>query len=248
MVGKMQTLVIAVILVMGIYILPSVTAKFSGSHTMELNQSIGVNGLQCMKCHTYILDELNATGPSQSVLQAHWNAAGNTNYVGANKDLNISAGINNVTVAGACRMCHLMEDDAVNIAGTHTKITIRTCIDANCHGDSPGTGSTEYIDAGSVGGKLSNSSDAHSAFFGAMKGADSSYPNEDGGNYSAGFYACLACHTHLEMNMNLTRPQAFNINMTMDEATNAFVIEGPAINYTNMNQTYAQREKGSVWS
>ncbi len=248
MVGKMPMLAIAVILVMGIYVLPSVTAKFSGSHTMEFNDTSRVSGLECMKCHTYIEDELNATGPSRSVLQAHMNAAGNPNYVGADKDLNISGGVNNNSIAGACRMCHLMEDDAVNIAGTHTKVTIRTCIDADCHGENSTTGTSAYADAGSVGGKLSNSSDAHSSFFSAMKNAgDSSYPNEDGGYYSKGFYACLACHTHLEMNMNLTRPQAFNINMTMNSTTNAFDIVGPAINYTNMNNTYAQRPKGSVW-
>ena len=49
--------------VVGVYVLPSVTAKFQGSHTMEFNASsngvTNASGMDCGACHTYVQSELN---------------------------------------------------------------------------------------------------------------------------------------------------------------------------------------------
>ncbi len=248
MTSKILLLLLGGLAVMGIYVLPAVVATFAGSHTMERNETAGVGGLMCMDCHTYILAELEATGNSRNVLAAHRNAANNSNYVGADKDLNITDMANATeTVAAACHMCHMMEQDALNIDGSHTKITIRVCTDEDCHGSSTANGTSAYALEGTVGPRLSNATDAHSGWFDGMDTADSSYTNEDGGTYKAGFYACIACHTHGEMNMNISRPQAFNINITID-AAGTISIGGPTINDTVKNLTTSRRAYGSVWS
>lgn len=235
--------------VMGIYVLPGVVATFAGSHTMERNETAGVGGLECMNCHTYILNELNATGNSRNVLAAHRSAAGDTNYVGAGKELNIvGIGRNESTVAAACHMCHMMEQDAIGITGSHTKITIRVCTDNDCHGNGTTIGASAYNVAGGVGMNLSSDNDAHSSWFNGMEAATSNYVNEDDGTkYKAGFYACMACHTHGAMNMNISRPQAFDINITIN-ASGSVNIGGPVLNDTVLRETTSQRAFGSVWS
>lgn len=252
--NKIPMLLLVGIVVLGIYILPNVIATFSGSHTMEYNVSAGVGGLACDRCHTYIYNELNLSAGSNSeyVLQQHMTASNNPAYVnvsGTGNRLRI-ANVSGGTVTGACQICHLMEQDAINIAGTHTKITIRTCTDIDCHGNSTAdTGSSEHTTGTGINltYNLSRPADAHSSWYEAMEAQTSTLEREDGGgNYSTGFYACMGCHAHVEMNMNISRPKAFNINITINES--GTFIEGPAINYTSPNTTITQRSFGSVWS
>ncbi len=245
MISKIPMILLAGLVVMGIYVLPSVVATFSGSHSMEYNDTTKKAGLACMNCHTYITDELNISTSSRSVLQAHRDAAGNTNYVGDGKNISV-LNVDNSTITGACQMCHLMETGAVGIAGSHTDITIRVCTDTDCHGNNATAGTSEYPVAGSVGTNLTADTDAHSGWFDAMENVNSSYIDEDGVYYKSGFYACMACHTHAEMNMNISRPKAFNINITI--GSGGVVIQGPTLNYTSPDVTTAQRPWGSVWN
>ena len=54
MISRSALLLLAMVVV-GIYVLPSVTARFAGSHTMEVNTSAGSGGMSCGECHQYIL-------------------------------------------------------------------------------------------------------------------------------------------------------------------------------------------------
>ncbi len=265
--STMLGLVFAAVVVSGIYVLPNVAAKFSGSHTMEVNTTNGLgdysdfyapscsychegtgvleNFPRCTTCHGYILDELNATPISGGVLSAH--TPGEYGGSPIKSDVNY-----------ACVMCH--HPPKIDFTGSHTKVGVVAC--TYCHGNSTDPGvfyndwngpdhpATDGPNESSwVGPRLANSNDSHSNWFSSLDQSESMYPFPGtNANFTTGFFACLACHTHLEMNMRLERPQAFNINMTLNESTDTFYIEGPVINYSSPNLTYAQRPRGSVWS
>lgn len=259
-------LILSIVVVSGIYVLPSVIATFAGSHSMEVNttgtlgdysdfytpgcgychegRNVLKNFPRCTACHEYILNELNATANSRNVLAKHTPPYTPFNEQGRESEVNY-----------ACVMCH--HPPKINFAGTHTRVGVVAC--TYCHGNStdPGvfdTGNEGHPAKGRpnetawVGPKLASSYDGHSNWFKGMETTDSiySFPGENR-SFSAGFYACLACHTHLEMNMKLSRPQAFNVNITIN-ASGGVSIGGPTLNETSSKETYAQRPFGSVWS
>ena len=178
-----------------IYILPSVTAKFSGSHTVEFNESTRTAGLQCMKCHTYIFDELNATENSRNTLQKHMNAAGNTSYTSKW----LTSNITNATTSGVCLLCHLVQ---VDLKGSHTKTIIRACTDLDCHGNNQSTNNTAYRAAGNVGPQL-GAKNVHQTWFNSMSDSISNIQNETGKNYTKAYWTCLGCHTYVGVNINV---------------------------------------------
>ncbi len=193
---RLSTILVIFLVVAVIYILPSVTARFSGSHTMEFNESTRTAGLQCMNCHTYIFDELNATENSRNTLQKHMNAAGNTSYTSGW----LTANITNTTQSGVCLLCHLAQ---VDMPGSHTKTMIRACTDTDCHGNNQSTNNTAYRAAGRVGPQL-GAENVHQPWFNAMSSSVSRIQNETGSNYTKGYWACLGCHTSVRVNINVT--------------------------------------------
>jgi len=245
---RIHTLLIVIAIVIGIYVLPGVVATFAGSHTMELNESDGIYSMKCTKCHKYISDEMGATDLAVEVATKHLNAAWDSNYIGSDGEINISKSELPGLMPNVCLLCHLAEQTSISIAGSHTKIIIRVCTDDDCHGNSTSMGSEiVYPETGSVGLNLSSANDAHSEWFNGMESRTSSYINEDGGNYSTGFYTCLGCHTHVGMSMNLTRPQVFNINVTRNES--GVFISTPAMNYTTLNETMSYKPAHtSMWT
>ncbi len=70
-------------MILGIYVLPSVTARFAGSHTWELNLTADpderVGQLDCGKCHVYIKNEF--TAGSFNVSLRHQYASNNSAYI-----------------------------------------------------------------------------------------------------------------------------------------------------------------------
>lgn len=250
------------IIVVGVYVLPGVVATFAGSHSMEVNTTntfddnpdfykLGVcfgycheeeekieNFPRCTECHPYILAELNATALSRNVLSAHTPPAQQT-LSSADSDVNY-----------ACIMCH--HPPRIDFTGSHTKVGVVPC--TYCHGNSTDPGIFNFVTLGVdhpstitnktawVGPQLANSADMHSNWFKEMEGSTFDGPNA---NFTTGFYVCMACHTHIGMNMKISRPQAFNINITRTEL--GISIGGPVINYSTETVIYAQRAKGSVW-
>jgi hypothetical protein len=100
--------------------------------------------------------------------------------------------------------------------------------------------------------KLSTGTDAHSGWYSSMNSINSSYAkansSENGGNYTTGFYACLACHTNMGMSMNISRPQIFNINITTlsDMTIN---VSAPEVNFSVMNNTFSLKAAWtSIWT
>ncbi|MEE8168160.1 MAG: hypothetical protein V3T58_04745 [Candidatus Hydrothermarchaeales archaeon] len=200
-----KILLIFSLLIVGIYLFPSATARFAGSHTMEFNQSGGATEFRCTTCHEYIFDELNLTQESREVLLAHRNAAGNATYTSTLLNPNVS----NSTDNKFCSMCHL----AKTTIETHTQILVRPCTDLSCHGDNETyENDTLYPEARSMGPKLGNITNVHERWFDQSSGYDSQYLNETGANYAKGYFTCLGCHTSIGVELNRTGTEYFAHN------------------------------------
>jgi hypothetical protein len=199
---------IIILLILGVYVLPSVFARFAGTHTMEINESTGAAGLNCIACHQIIFDELNATADARTVLQAHRKAAGNTSYTLG--WLNMT--IDNSTDVGICYLCHRPQ---TNLTNSHTKSVVRACTDLDCHGTNETTNNTAYPTAGQVGPIL-GSHNVHEPFFDGMSAYYSNYLNETGANYTLGYWACLGCHTEVIVTRNLTKNTYQHDNFTQE--------------------------------
>jgi cytochrome c2 len=248
------------IIVMGIYVLPSVTAKFTGSHTMEVNQS-GVRSMSCGNCHQYIANELNLSDGSLSdyVVDQHITALKNANYANAS---NTSAplaidSISGATIDEVCMLCHQVQS---GVSGGHTNVTIRACTDVVCHGYNSSANITLAYTNQNITEKLSSTSDAHSVWYNAMTDG-SPYKAEDvngragdianqtavnsSGYYTVSFYTCLGCHTHVGIDFSpITRWRKFTINVTFGTSGSATV---SFINMTDSNATYTSKDPGTVW-
>ncbi len=185
------------VLVVGIYVFPTVIATFAGSHTLERNESGGAASLQCTTCHEYILEELSTTAASSGILQKHRNAAGNSSYTEGWLNLTID----NTTEYGVCQLCHLGQ---TLVVGRHTQTVVRVCTDPDCHGNNATTNNTAYYAAGIVGSHLGNVTNVHGNWFKAMGALSSNYTNETGTNYTLDYWACLACHTSVEIDKEIT--------------------------------------------
>jgi len=240
------------LIIIGLYVLPSVTARFAGSHTMEYSATNGYMDLKCSQCHQYILQEMQATNSSIDVYIAHLNATDNANYANAGAGYELNFPVRPPLFGGVkrnvCQLCHAAEADATTVSGSHTKLVIRVCTDEDCHGNSTTRGAElpEYAAAGYVGLNLSTSSDPHSGWFKGLEARQSPrYKNEDGGYYSQGFYACLGCHTHLGMTLNITRPNSYTLNMTVN--TSGVTLDGIEINESSTNTTISITSSGSKW-
>lgn len=184
------------IVVTSIYVLPIIAARFSGSHTAEVNMSGGPTSLECTGCHSNILSELQATTESQRVFQIHAYAAGNTSYV---RDF-LTSNITNTTNSDVCLLCHLAQ---TRITGSHTQLVVRACTDLDCHGTNATTNNTGYPIAGNVGVKLGEKN-VHERWFDALSATDSFNQNETGNYYSHSFWTCLGCHTGAKANITST--------------------------------------------
>ncbi len=251
------------VMVLGIYILPSVTAKFAGSHSWEVNLTARSEGLKCGRCHVYIRDEMAAAGgtnvsndndcfplatwnPNWDVVCSHISASRNTSFVGTGMAVNITADANRDWDT-VCHMCHVVERGA-SVGTQHTRVTTRVCTD--CHGNSTSVGRI-YTSRGNspwgqgnctataagigncsefvVGPRLASSQDLHSNFFVPLDRVSGDIAYEDtaasagagglgsDGNYTAGWYACLGCHTHVGIQMTLYRSNIFNFSITATE-------------------------------
>ncbi|MFV2041114.1 MAG: hypothetical protein ACC644_03885 [Candidatus Hydrothermarchaeales archaeon] len=192
--------------IMGVYIIPSAVARYSGSHTWDVNESAGVTGVNCIDCHLYIQSELNATVRTQQVMNAHLAAAGNVSYTSGWLNLTID----NSTSYGVCQMCHLNQLSA----SSHTKTTVRACTDLDCHGDNASTNNTAYPE-GSFGPKLggsntSNPTNVHMRIFNQASNLAGGHYNETGSDYGKGFYFCIGCHTQAEFEITKIGTESYN--------------------------------------
>jgi hypothetical protein len=201
-----MSLLLAFVLVLGIYVIPNAVARIGVSHAWQFNSS-GVDALLCGTCHSYIFDEANASFRTQEVMQAHRNAAGNTSYTLG--WLNIT--VDNTTTTGFCLFCHRNQLSATS---SHTKTTIRACTDLDCHGNNATTNNTAYPE-GTMGPKLGGNdiqdpTNAHMRVFNTLSKDSTTYINETGASYTTGFYFCLGCHTGVGVTINYSGTEAWN--------------------------------------
>ncbi len=261
--NSVRSLLLIGIVTMGIYVLPSVTARLAGSHTWELNQTAGVAGLKCGRCHQYIQAEAQAGGGALNVLYAHQNASNTSKYV------NASGGYINITtptgsIDDFCVMCHAMEG---GITGAHTRVTIRVCTDGDCHGthNTTATQTSKVALWGqklNITEKLNSSTDAHRNYFGPLNDqTQRTYAEETDGDtddtlvdenagityYRPGFYACMGCHTHVGVQLDIRRPTTYNFSLSMDANTGVWTAGAINFNYTSYNLTTSYGFVGSKW-
>lgn len=204
---KYGPFLLIITIIMGIYVLPSVFARFAGTHTMEINQTEGIASFECQKCHQILHDELTATDAAGNTTQAHLNAAGNSSYTTGW----LSMTIDNTTDYGICHFCHRPQAE---MASSHTQTIVRACTDTDCHGNNDTTNNTAYPTAGQVGnilgatwggGQEVTSGNVHAPWFNGMSNYVHRYQNETGTNYTLDYYACLACHTDVTVIRNTTK-------------------------------------------
>lgn len=133
----------------------------------------------------------------------------------------------------ACLFCHR----ANNLGGTHTKVQVRGCTNAWCHG--PGINATNvngvagradgrsymadipnYVNSAAQypGKYIQQTSDAHNGAFATFGGInDPNYntaaPGVAGNPLSEDYYLCMGCHTHGDLNINITKPTGYNLTV-----------------------------------
>jgi len=251
------------ILMLGLYVLPGVTARLAGSHTWEANLTGGPSVLQCGKCHVYIVNEFNATTTNlTNVVDAHMAYSATSQYVNSSGGwINVSTPTG--TLNDMCAMCHVVE--APGYQG-HTKVTIRACTDGDCHGLTEAYNGSAYSQENktayfgqklNITEKLRLPVDAHSKFFNPMNTQESQYRAEgDGdtngtllsnGNYTQGFYTCMACHTHIGVQMDVYRPNTINFSIDNSADGFSFVVSAIGINSSSINSTTSYGTFGSKW-
>ena len=149
-----------------------------------------------------------------------------------------------------------------NIAGGHTSVTIRACTDKSCHGYNQSAWNVALItEDQNITQNLAQPADAHSTWYVSLTGQDSGFAaettdNQSSGvvnarNYTAGFYTCMACHTHVGVWINVTgKPQSFTGNITYN-LTGTVVSKtfDFGVNQTDLNYTAINKPRGtSVWT
>ena len=193
--------------ILGVYVIPTAVARFSGSHTWEFNATTGAAGINCVGCHEYIRAELNASTYTEAVFNAHGAAASNASYTQGWLNLTIDSS----TPYGVCQLCHLNQLSATQ---SHTRVTVRACTDLDCHGSNATTNNTAYP-AGAMGPKLGGSNTAdptnvHMRIFNQISGMESELLNETGSDYKKGFYFCIGCHTQAQFEVTQTGTEGWN--------------------------------------
>lgn len=160
-----------------------------------------------------------------------------------------------------CLMCHIVENQNIGIYGGHTRTTIRACTDGDCHGEhkNPTVMSNKVYDFGqtvNITAKLNSSSDAHKNFYRPLSEKASNYTMEDttdtkdttdDATYSAGFLACLGCHTHVGVQMQIQRPNIYKFNMSTTDGVSWSVPEAPTANNTNFTTVISYGSSGAKW-
>jgi hypothetical protein len=242
-----RTLLIFGLIVLGIYVLPTAVAKFAGSHTWEFNRTGGVTSIECGKCHTYIKNEINSSD-TVDVMWAHLNASANSSYVGPGLTININNSPSG-SLDDVCWMCHVVQNEFATLGGTHTKVVIRVCTDTDCHGNETGPYPIFGEAIRNVTGRLNNDADAHYNFYRPLTAWTSAIGQENTSlpNYDQGYISCLTCHTHVGLDLNLTRPQKLSLWMTLISVQTGWNATNLTVNMTNTSSVIGGKEPGSLW-
>lgn len=245
MISKSALLLLAMVVV-GIYVLPSVTARFAGSHTMEVNTTGGAQKMACGQCHQYIQDELEAGSQTDSVINAHRNATNDSAYMTA---LGLDRIAGGATSAQVCVLCHTT---GAEIDGSHTDVTIRPCDSTFCHdyAAAPSTDNLANTTKLNVSDTLNNSADVHSGWYQAMVDTTDPLARMENGSdaMDAGYYTCLGCHTHVGIAFAVTRPQSINISLTINGSTSGWInVTSVTVNESDINVTTSIANAVSKW-
>jgi len=115
---------------------------------------------------------------------------------------------------GACLLCHQAPK------GTHSRLEVKGCTNARCHGSAGVESYATGIYGGNalkVGNTLDNDRDAHSSWYNrSAEEHDVVTAGGEGSTESKDYYTCLGCHSHADMNLEITKATGFNATLTTD--------------------------------
>jgi hypothetical protein len=195
---------IAAIIGIGIFVLPSTLSMFAGQHSWYDPNN---NGIPCAKCHFLEEEELAASGgphdPDYSGLlnmSANYNGSagdgnpGGSDFWSGDTVTDRCYGCHQVT--GSANSTHALADSWANQNDTvHAAVAV-WCID--CH---------PWVE-----NELTATNAAHKAFYEDLEGGATitglQNPNQ----------ACLGCHTHVGVNLSWTRNEYVSYNVTCDSS------------------------------
>ncbi len=221
---------IIVVLAIGIVALPSTVSLFAGQHYWY-NVSQSGNNINCEKCHADISSELtNSNGPHKNFKCEYCHRAdANIAYAsGDGSNINVGNKSNWAAHAAstvACMLCHQINASSSSILTFSSLGAIPTASGFNDSGLSP----YNYSNANKPG-----TLEAHNDF---IKDAINSTFMEDANE------ACVACHTHVAVELNFTHYKAMDFNVTINSAwltnpnTNKWSVNGFTVN-TSTAVTY----------
>ncbi len=228
----------------GVYLFPTLLVYYPGHIEWSNNVSVRTD-LICLNCHPRIEKEIEYPYAVGSVKWAHLNASTVSLYVGKGAIINISKTPDG-SIDELCWMCHIQEDDWTwNRSTPHA--VIRVCTDIDCHGDEKQETSGiiwgEHMT--NITGRISQNKDSHSHFYNPLKGLLSNVMNEDGGNYSQGYIACLGCHTYKGFDMILERSHTQSLNL--EYKSTGWIFSDLKPNLSDSQKILERKETGSVW-
>jgi len=174
------------ILAVGLVALPQTLALFQGQHNWY-DTTTSINGIPCAKCHPDVVSEIQSTN--------------GTSEDGVN---NLHRGVSNDPNAPGCRGCHmvaptfegLVQGQSGTSANGFHAAAAPACMD--CHDGFNGSGANakQVFYANEVHKPFVDQANSSSAF---LKGA-----NE----------ACIACHTHVKVDITWTKASTIAFSAT----------------------------------
>lgn len=222
--GRIAVLVVA-LLAIGILVLPSTMTLFSGQH--DWYDTAGK--ISCKKCHADIFDEIQNTAEHTTLMIGNTNDAcyechrvnASMSYAEGGGPINIGKYAHAASTV-ACMYCH-------DFSGTYGAAPAAGGF------EQPSGSSFSYIDGTHPGGQA-----AHQQFVQASVDQDDMRDANE---------ACIACHTHIKVNITWTHAHDLEFNATWTDTNWDGGDEHPPTHFNvtdwNVNGTYKTKSYGN---
>jgi hypothetical protein len=241
--GRGIALLAIAVVGIGIFALPGTVSMFGGQHNWYDVSPTGGQDVPCEKCHGDVADELGNSGPHVNMECWFCHRTGSlTGYTYASGDGGGAIAGEEAHAASTveCMACHygftMASHPGEWSAG---ELGFTQC--AKCHGAFPGD--SYLLEAGgfNLTGNLTDTGTAaaHWAFVN-----DSIYKSDlmEGANE-----ACIACHTHVAIDINWTKEYNMALTATADHKGNWTVGDFKSEGTYNVT-TYGNMSGGTAWS
>jgi len=255
--GRGIALLAIAVVAIGIFALPGTISMFGGQHNWYDVSPPGGNDVPCEKCHGDVADELGNSGPHVNMKCWYCHRTGNlTGYTYASGDGGGAIAGEEAHAASTveCMACHEgfvdNAQDVKNCLSCHFGATSVHPVEwrdpsicGDCHVTGGGSAHGKSLEAGgfnlTVNSSDTGSAAAHWAF------VNDSIHNSDlmeGANE-----ACIACHTHVAIDINWTKEYNMALTATADHEGNWTVGDFKSEGTYNVT-TYGNMSGGTAWS